>query len=116
MQVAYSDFTGGQVRAAAHRDIAPDYLKLSPGLVRDIDRHAGRRRQIEEIARAARDMNCDVIAAGVSRSDEAEACRAAGCRYGQGDYFAVSPRISSSHAAPSSPGSRDSRSFNNRRT
>lgn len=98
MKVAYSEFAGGQVRAAAHRDIAPDYLMLSPRLVRDADRNSGRRRQMEEIVRAARDMNCLVIAVGVTHAAEAEACANAGCRFGQGEYFTPAPR-----SAPRTP-------------
>ncbi len=85
LEVAHHGFGAGPAQLAQRVAIAPDYLVLSPAMVRGIDRNLERRRQVQAIARAASALGCEVIAAGLHRDEEAAACRDAGCGLGQFD-------------------------------
>lgn len=78
---------GSDSEAGRTADGRPDYIQVPASLVAGIDRTPQRKRQAETIVSAARKLGCEVIALGIQAQPEAEACRAVGCRYGQGAYF-----------------------------
>ena len=85
--VAYNNFAGGPSQVAAHREIAPDYLKLAPRLVSGLARNRERQRRVQTLVQACLDLGCDVVAPGVQSHEEAATCRDLGCRFAQGDYY-----------------------------
>jgi len=81
--VAHDGFSAGPAQLAQRASLAPEYLKLAPAVVRGVDRHKERRRQIHAIVEAAAALHCQVIAAGLAGPQEASASRDAGCTLGQ---------------------------------
>jgi EAL domain-containing protein (putative c-di-GMP-specific phosphodiesterase class I) len=96
--LACDGFAAGPAQLRAHRVIAPDYVKLSPALTRDVHRHADRRRQLQAAIGASRDLGALVVAAGLSHPRDAETCRELGCQFGQGDHFGA-PRPAAAWSA-----------------
>ncbi len=94
---AHEGFSAGPAQLAQRAPLAPQYLKLAPALVRGVDRHKERQRQIRRIAEAARRLGCQVIAAGLASPQEASACHDAGCTLGQ---FDSALRFPETFAAP----------------
>jgi EAL domain-containing protein (putative c-di-GMP-specific phosphodiesterase class I) len=84
MQMAFDDFGRGQSRLASLPEAPPDYIKIDRQLVHDIDKNPRRRDVVRAIANAARDLQVTVIAEGLERPEELEACRDLGCHWGQG--------------------------------
>lgn len=82
--VAYHGFAGGPSQIHQFRDIAPDYLKLSKSATAGIARNANRQRQLQTVARAASEIDCDLIAVDVREQETADVCRDLGCRFAQG--------------------------------
>jgi EAL domain-containing protein (putative c-di-GMP-specific phosphodiesterase class I) len=85
--IACGGTAAGELDPVGPSEVRPDFLTLAPLLVGGIDRNAQRLRQAESIVRAARNLECDVIAVGIKTEQEAAACRKLGCRYGQGDFL-----------------------------
>jgi len=82
--LAYDDFGAGQSRIAELAEVPPDYIKLDMRLIRDIDRMNNRQDVVRAICTAAASLGVAVIAEGLERKEEADTCKALGCRYGQG--------------------------------
>lgn len=87
IQVAYDGFAAGQAQVKAHKDMAPDFIKLAPMLARGIDRSSERQRQLRALVEAAEEINAQLIATGIHSENEAETCREMGCRLAQGDHY-----------------------------
>jgi EAL domain-containing protein (putative c-di-GMP-specific phosphodiesterase class I) len=83
----YGDFRGGETQLRALQGIPPDFVKLSPHLVRDLPRASGGQRQVLGVVRAARELGCEVIATGVQTEAQSEVLRELGCRLSQGDLW-----------------------------
>jgi EAL domain-containing protein (putative c-di-GMP-specific phosphodiesterase class I) len=87
VQVAYDGFAAGHAQLKAHKDLAPDFVKLAPMLVRGIDRSSDRQRQLRSLVEAAGEIGAQLIAAGIHSENEAQTCRELGCRLAQGDHY-----------------------------
>lgn len=89
MKLAFDDFGAGRSRLIELSDAPPDYIKLDISVVRNIDRAStGRREMVEMVVEFARKRDIQVIAEGVSRKGENEACRALGVELFQGFFLA----------------------------
>lgn len=85
--VAYDGFAASPHQIKAQAEYAPDYLKLSPALVRGVDKSTQRQQQIKALVEAAQELQVQLIAVGVYSENEARTCRDIGCRLAQGDHF-----------------------------
>jgi EAL domain-containing protein (putative c-di-GMP-specific phosphodiesterase class I) len=84
---AYDNFAGSPHQIKAQAEFAPDYLKLSPALVRGIDKSTQRQQQVKALADAASELKVQLVAVGVHSENEARTTREIGCRLAQGDHF-----------------------------
>ena len=85
--VAFDGFRAGARQLRQHEGLRPDYVRLSPSLVRTVHRRRESQTQIQEIAAVAKAIGCHLVATGLRQEEEAEVVRAAGCRLGQGPLF-----------------------------
>lgn len=85
--VAYDGFAGSAHQLKAREQFAPQYLKLSPVLVRGVDKSTQRQQQIQGLVEAALSLGAQVVAVGVHTDNEARTCRELGCQLAQGDHF-----------------------------
>ena len=85
--VSYADFASGRARVLEHRELAPDFLKLDPSVVRYIDRSKRRQSQVQSLAEACGDLGIALIAEGIRTQAEAELLRELGCAHGQGRLY-----------------------------
>lgn len=85
--MAYDDISAAQMRVLETKDIRPDFLKLAPSLVRNLHRNRQREGEIRSLVQSGEALGCEIIAVGVESEAEANACREAGCRLGQGTFF-----------------------------
>lgn len=92
--IAHVGFSAGGGQLRQRKDFAPDYLKLIGTLSRELHQSAPRRRQVQDIVIAARDLGVRVIADDVRRQEEADACRELECDLGVGPYFSRKERES----------------------
>jgi EAL domain-containing protein (putative c-di-GMP-specific phosphodiesterase class I) len=88
--LAYDDFGAGQSRLMELVEVPPDYLKLDMSMVRDIDRSPKRQDLVRALVSVMCDLGIEVIAEGIERGAEADACEQLGCSLGQG-YFLGRP-------------------------
>ncbi len=95
VMTAYDNFHGGESQVLDLDEIAPDFLKLAPSLVRGISRSSGGQRQVQAIVKAAKEIQSEVIATGVRCEDEAEILAELGCRFAQGDLYGNPAMVSS---------------------
>lgn len=87
MRLAFDDFGAGQARLLELADAPPHYIKLDISLVKNIDRVSeARREMVKMILAFAHRADSQVIAEGVSRAGEAQACRTLGFDLLQGYY------------------------------
>jgi EAL domain-containing protein (putative c-di-GMP-specific phosphodiesterase class I) len=84
VQLAFDDFGIGQSRLGALADARPDFIKLDIDLVRDLDRKHNHRTVVQSICEMAQKLGITVIAEGLERPEELEACKKLGCGLGQG--------------------------------
>lgn len=85
--VLYDNFAGRSSHAALHKDLAPDFVKLTTAVTRGIEQSSDRQRQVQAIVRACQDVACEVVAQGLAHAAAADLCRELGCTLGQGEYF-----------------------------
>ena len=74
-------------------EIRPDFLKLGPAVVQGLQHSHERRRQVQSVVRAGREIGCKIIAAGIDTEEDANACRQLGCEFGQGDLLGTARPI-----------------------
>ncbi len=89
VEVAYDNYTSGKAEISEHPEMAPDYLKLSPVLLRGLGSAQHRLRQVQSMIEASHAVGTPVIAAGVDSETELELCHLLKCDYVQGNLFAV---------------------------
>lgn len=87
IEIAYVNFCGGPTQVASWHAVVPDYLRLSPALVKGISRASGGWRAIQTLVQAAEQLGSAVIAMDVETHADAKCLAELGCRYGQGSYF-----------------------------
>jgi EAL domain-containing protein (putative c-di-GMP-specific phosphodiesterase class I) len=90
--IAHVGFSAGGGQLRQRKEFAPDYLKLVGSLARELHQSGPRRRQIQDIVIAARDLGTKVIVADVRREEEADACRELECDLAVGEYFSEKER------------------------
>ena len=84
MKVAMDDVGAGYSTLEVLTSLKPDYVKIDRDVVRDVDLRPEGLRDLESIIRAARSVGSTVLAEGLERPEELEACRAAGVDLAQG--------------------------------
>jgi EAL domain-containing protein (putative c-di-GMP-specific phosphodiesterase class I)/GGDEF domain-containing protein len=87
--VALDDVGTGRTGLRAIESIGPDYLKLDPCLVRNLDESLMQQEVLRTLVRLAERIDGVVIGEGVEREAEAAVLAAGGARLGQGHLFAV---------------------------
>lgn len=87
--IAYTDFAGGPGPLRARKEFAPDFIKPVPALIRGLDRHRERQRQLAELVAAANEIGAQLIAAGLHSEHETAVCRQLGFRLGQGEHLGL---------------------------
>ena len=79
------DDAGGGVSSFRHiLMVAPEIIKLDRSLIADLDRHAGRQALADVLVQFAGRTGAELVAEGIERREELEACTRHGIRYGQG--------------------------------
>jgi len=91
-RIAVDDLGAGYAALGALATLEPEIVKLDMSLVRDIDRHATKRRVVGAIATLCRELGSRVVAEGVETRAELEAVTAAGVDLVQGYLFAKPAR------------------------
>ncbi len=85
--LAYYDSAPAAAAIRKLADTPAEFWKLSPSVIRGIDRAPGQQKQVRGIAHACSDKGWHVIASGIESAEEAATCLGLGCKYGQGDHF-----------------------------
>ncbi|RKZ15218.1 hypothetical protein DRQ53_09660 [bacterium] len=86
--LAYDDFGAGQARLLEIAEVPPDYVKFDMALIRDIDKASDARQSIVTmLVKFCQESEIMTLAEGVSRSEEAAACRQLGFDLYQGFHF-----------------------------
>jgi EAL domain-containing protein (putative c-di-GMP-specific phosphodiesterase class I) len=85
--LAYNDSASDTSTIRKLADTPAELFKLSPLVIRGIDRAPGQQKQVRGIAQTCAEIGCQVIASGIKSAEEAATCLDLGCQYGQGDHF-----------------------------
>jgi EAL domain-containing protein (putative c-di-GMP-specific phosphodiesterase class I)/CheY-like chemotaxis protein len=91
-RIAVDDLGAGYAALGALATLEPEIVKLDMSLVRDIDRHATKRRVVAAIASLCRELGSRVVAEGVETEAERKACIDSGIDLLQGYLFAKPAR------------------------
>src|SRR3954452_20302922 len=86
-QVAIDDTGSGYASLEHVVQLRPDFLKLTRGLVADIDRDANRQALLRALGAFAREVGAVIVAEGVERHAELEVLRDSEVDYAQGWLF-----------------------------
>lgn len=103
IEVAYDDYASSKAQILERQDIAPDFLKLAPSMVRSIHRGEDRQRQVQLIVSTSEQLGCRVIATGIDNEEDLRLCLEMGCGLAQGELWGQ-PQGASSHGAARSTG------------
>ena len=87
-RIAVDDLGAGYAALGALASLEPEIVKLDMSLIRDLDRHATKRRVVAAIATLCRELGSRVVAEGVETAAERESCVSAGIDLLQGYLFA----------------------------
>jgi diguanylate cyclase (GGDEF)-like protein len=86
--IALDDFGTGYSSLAYLRRFSFDKLKIDKAFIDDVDTHSQSFEILRAITALGRTMDMTIIAEGVERMEQARLAQLAGCRLGQGYYFA----------------------------
>ena len=86
-RIACIDVSHARELARSSFDDPVDFLRLSPTLVRGIDRNPPRQQRLRTILNAGLPSRAKIIAGGIENEGEAEICIRLGCDLAQGDHF-----------------------------
>jgi diguanylate cyclase (GGDEF)-like protein len=86
--IALDDFGTGYSSLAYLRRFSFDKLKVDKAFIDDVDTHTQSFEILRAITALGRTMDMTIIAEGVERLEQARSAQRAGCRLGQGYYFA----------------------------
>src|SRR5439155_7477737 len=86
--IAVDDLGAGYAALGALASLEPEIVKLDMSLVRDIDRHATKRRVVAAIATLCRELGGRVVAEGVETEAERDTVLGAGVELLQGYLYA----------------------------
>lgn len=92
-RIAVDDLGAGYAALGALATLEPEIVKLDMSLVRDLDRHATKRRVVGAIATLCRELGSRVVAEGVETQSEFAALREAGIELIQGFLLARPARV-----------------------
>lgn len=87
ISIAWSDVAGSTGPLSNQSEITPDLLLLAPRLLEGMVGGGEPRGRVQSIVQAGKELGAKVIATGICRKSEAEACREVGIRLGQGPLF-----------------------------
>jgi diguanylate cyclase (GGDEF)-like protein len=85
--VAIDDAGAGYASLEHVVEMRPDFLKLTRGLIAEIDKDANRQALLRALAAFAREVGATIVAEGVERREELEILRDAGIGMAQGWLF-----------------------------
>lgn len=102
IEVAYDDYASSKAQILERQDIAPDFLKLAPSMVRSIHRGEDRQRQVQLIVSTSEQTGCRVIATGIDSEEDLRLCLEMGCGLAQGELWGL-PQAAASHAVVRPP-------------
>ena len=86
-RIACIDVSHARGLAYARFSAPVDFLRLSPTLIRGIDRNPDRQQRLRTILNAGLPSGAKIIAGGIENEGEAEVCIRLGCDLAQGDHF-----------------------------
>ena len=87
VRVAVDD-AGGGISSFRHiLMISPEIIKLDRSLIAGLDEHPGQQALAELMVQFAERTGAQLVAEGIERSEECDACAAHGIRFGQGYLF-----------------------------
>lgn len=84
---AVDDAGSGYSSLQSISELIPDIIKIDKSVIQQIDRHSVKRSMLKALLLFAKDMQCDVVAEGVEREEEAEVLFQHEVQMGQGYYF-----------------------------
>ena len=87
IKIAYANFCGSPTQISGWNAVVPDFLKLSPSLVKGISRASGGWRTVQTLLQATQELGCAAIATGIDNTADVQCLVELGCPYGQGDYI-----------------------------
>lgn len=88
IEVAIDDAGSGYASLEAIAALAPDYLKITKGLVSTLAREPIKQDLVKMLVELSGKINAKIIAEGIETSEEYETCRALGIHLLQGYYLA----------------------------
>jgi EAL domain-containing protein (putative c-di-GMP-specific phosphodiesterase class I)/GGDEF domain-containing protein/putative methionine-R-sulfoxide reductase with GAF domain len=107
-QVAIDDTGAGYASLEHVVELRPDFLKLTRGLVADIDKDANRQALLRALGAFAREVGAVIVAEGVERREELEVLRESQIDFAQGWLFGKPgrpwPEVPVIEHKPSGPG------------
>ena len=86
-QIAIDDTGAGYASLEHVVELRPDFLKLTRGLVADIDKDANRQALLRALGAFAREVGAVIVAEGVERREELEVLRESQVDFAQGWLF-----------------------------
>lgn len=95
-RIAIADLDGAHARLSQLADLAPDFVKIDPRVVRGLDAAPQRQRIVAALVSMCRSLEAVPIAEGVATAEERDALVKAGCEMIQGSLVAR-------HALPRRP-------------
>jgi EAL domain-containing protein (putative c-di-GMP-specific phosphodiesterase class I) len=98
IEVAYDDYASSKAQILDRQDIAPDFLKLAPSMVRSIHHGEDRQRQVQLIVSTSEQLGCRVIATGIDSEEDLRLCLEMGCGLAQGELWGP-PQGAANHGA-----------------
>lgn len=96
-RVAIDDAGAGFSSLQSILEIIPDMIKIDKSLIQQIDRVAAKESMLKAIMSFAKDIQCQVIAEGVEREEEAGVLMRHNVEMGQGFFFAKPERFMPGH-------------------
>jgi len=88
VRLAVDDFGTGYSSLEYVERLDPDRLKIDQTFIRKLNEDRSSGAIVQAVLTLARALDLDVTAEGIETAEQAEYLREAGCRYGQGFYFA----------------------------
>ncbi len=94
IRIAYTDFRGALAQISSWRDVVPDFVKLSPSLVRGVSRASGGSQTVRAVIQAIRELGSTGIATGLDNCADVQCLTELDCQFGQGDFLGAPEPIS----------------------
>jgi EAL domain-containing protein (putative c-di-GMP-specific phosphodiesterase class I) len=87
-RIALDNVGTGYASLEAIAELQPDFLKVDPSLVQDLERNALKQELVRSLARLAEKVGATLVAGGIESDPQMQAARRCGARYGQGRLLA----------------------------